>query len=415
MISNYTSTAENGSLLKHALVMCCLFGMYTRAGTLFPFDYYLIPGIFSFLLYFRSSNILIKTFHVLIFFILHFIIIFLQDTSSSEILDQLSSFVLFILTLFASLGFYSVLIRIKRSNLIAILSGFILFIIIFAFFERIDILKFASDSFRLVIYDDGLVYKNDSRDLSGYGFVRPKVFASEPSYLGQFFGTSLLGVFLVYRGRYSLTKATVSILAFLSIVGSYTAGAGYLMIWLQNTFLRQGTIKSIVKRKYLFIILGFIVAVFIINQFAVRLGFFGGDIGTSVFIRILGPARLALESLTVRPFLGFGLGAENSLLSLVNSIYNATDTPEYVLQNYSTRVVAGSYLFSIIWQFGIIGTIIFIILLYRLFFAMSHGNARLLFLFFLIQGLSVADLHTPGIWMSLALVAACQRISTQRR
>ena len=129
-----------------------------------------------------------------------------------------------------------------------------------------------------------------------------------------------------------------------------------------------------------------------------RLGLFGGAIESSMYMRILEPIRLAATSIQERPLFGFGIGVDKDLLRMVDTIRSQQDVPLRMFQRDDQRLIAGNTLFSMIWQYGVIGSALIWFFIIKFLRHLAPGNVAFGMIFIVLLSLSVADLHTPSLW-----------------
>lgn len=396
------------------LLWVAVFGAYTRTSFYFPYDIYVVPGLLGLLLTRTKREMISVSIFIVAFVVIHFVGTVLIYRNDNYIYEQASSLGLFGLSIFSSLGFYGLLRRLNEVKFARLMLLGFSAVVLFALLERVGITSGASDYIRSLLYPAEVIYLNDARDVSNYGFVRPKVFSSEPSYVAQFFSSFAVAFFVLYRGKNSIGRATALFSVLLVILPSVSILAGYLLVLVDKVLLSKNTVRRSDFKTFSFYVLGLSIALIGLWSIAVRVGYLGGDLEVSAYIRLVEPARLALNSLLTRPLFGFGIGANGSLSQLVLLVRTASDTPYHILKLYSDQLVSGSFLFSILWQFGLIGTGVYIALVFRLFKLLSNSSA-LCICYFGLLSVSLGDFHTPVSWFLIIPVAVALKIRSERR
>lgn len=114
-----------------------------------------------------------------------------------EYLEKLSAFVQFVVAL---IGFL-LAIRVAEKLEIEIIDRILFFalaiIVLGVFLEVLGIVKPLSDSFRATVYPSEYLYAADDRDIQLVGWMRPKLFTSEPSHVVKMFCVLLNGWLLL--------------------------------------------------------------------------------------------------------------------------------------------------------------------------------------------------------------------------
>lgn len=263
-------------------------------------------------------------------------------------------------------------------------------------------MKGLSDAFREVVYSDGL-YTNDARDLANVGYVRPKLFTSEPSHLAKFF---LLCVVISSLAKGKIFRHLVLLFFGFAILGSSTVLLGLPIL------VAIGVSKGLKTKRYRQVALlggpiGFALAL-ALGIWAVfdRLGFGGNTIEASAFMRVVRPFLIAQLAFWEHPFVGFGMGSE-ALLSQQNKLASFAFRDQLYAQSQvsdGSGVVWGSVHFAILPQLGAIGTIAWLLILDAL--RAKLGTKRGIFwTFYATYGIAVGSLNTPLFIVPLLSVA----------
>lgn len=380
------------------LLLIAMLGLYTNSSLIVPYDLFIVPGIAGiFISSLRRSLVSsIVTLSIVMFAV--FLISVVFQSRGTEQAEQFRSLVLFFLTIAAAGGALSMVLDLPRETafrfarfvILAMLAGLVL--------ERLGVTRPASDAFREWFYPDSIVYSNDFRDIQNYGFVRPKLFSSEPSHAAKFFGTMVAVAIALRPASMRVIYIFVWVIMFLILLPSagilFGVGAGFLFV----AFGRSDSTRSpFLIRSGMIVALMFI-GIYFGYEIVSRLGIFSGGLEASAFERLKQPFLLAVSALEQRPLFGYGIGAESSMISVLQTVRENTDTPWFFLQQAETEAVRGSFLFAMLWQFGVVGTAALWLGIVNLIRKIAPGNLFFGIVFFALLGLSVGDIHTPMSW-----------------
>ena len=384
--------------------------LYFNISFFFPFDTFLIPGFFAFIIYGRSLYLLSLVVGFISFIIFHYLIV---QMSSGQVLtgeEQLRSTGLFIMSVISSLGSYFIFIKLGRRRAFYIFKNIAIIIVCGLFLERIGLIRSVSDSFRSLAYPSELVYMNDARDIFSYGFVRPKLFASEPSYVARIFGLVLASLAVLRPKTYPVKWLIFLLIVFVALLPSPSVGSG-VIVALGYTAFNDADFTGVSRGTRNFaklLLIGFgLVGVWSV---ALRLGLWGGAIEASAFQRLMQPAKLAMQSLAERPLFGFGIGADSSMQDILAFVQSGSDTPLDILKDHGREVFSGTVHAAVIWQLGLLGSVVLYAFLYKLFQFLSGGKPMLGLVFFVMLGFSVGDIHTPNLWGYVTIFLAVTRL-----
>ncbi|AWI86729.1 hypothetical protein CEW88_23475 (plasmid) [Alloyangia pacifica] len=272
-------------------------------------------------------------------------------------------------------------------------------------------LKSAMDAFRSLYTSESSIYTFAERDVQQYGMVRPTVFTSEPSSLGNFFGA--LWVYFVIRGRRTLIDlagymllllAAIYIIRSPTLLGYAAVVPGLLLVQARRGLLGYGYLAAIL-------------AIFLLvpSYLYTQKGYFSGTLNYfmstgSFFIRQIAPVLSAEASISLSPFFGAGFSyyevARDTTYHLLSLLHGG-----YYDDAYLSVMPVGQYVTNAAWEFvgvyGLFGGIGFAAILMRLFrlVGIVHGPAVILataVLWTSHAGITLAFTWTPMIIIGLA-------------
>lgn len=268
------------------------------------------------------------------------------------------------------------------------------------------------DATRSLYTSENSIYEAVERDIRQYGRVRPTVFTSEPSSVGNFFGAIWLTWCCLIRTNFrNAIKATILILAALFVIRSPTLGGFALvapgLLLIINNRLRTGytyLLSLLVSLAILFPYIYF-------HKHYLPEGpikeFF--DTG-SFFIRQIAPLNVVMYGYITSPL--FGLGSEfYEIARELNSRILASQFGGFYTNERLTLMPDGQFSTNAMWElfgtFGIVGTPIFggIILWLMRRTDIQHAPAVLLATLILISGhggIFLAFTWTPLLLLPLA-------------
>jgi hypothetical protein len=197
------------------------------------------------------------------------------------------------------------------------LSGAVLMLIVATLEVYFGLRPFV-DAVRSVIHQQ--YYEDTARDLELYGAVRPTVFASEPSFVGIFWGLCLCGWLLADVDRFGFRQLVVASLltgSAVFVIRSPTIfyAVTICVIGLIVHRLRRSANPGVRLVKSALLLACFIVVIASTSLLMQAADEFGGAIenivkGDSFYSRQIGPYRLASSMADTSPFFGFGLGGD---------------------------------------------------------------------------------------------------------
>lgn len=402
--------------LKRALYAACLAGFYLQLDLAFPYGLYIFAGLLLFLILpKRKSHVWIVTwFGALAGCSVAFVAI--TPSLQSGAIEQGSSLGLFALTLVASVGLLGggdLYGRREFSNLFLLLGVSVLIV---ALAEIAGPLAPISDRFRDFAYSGDIVYGNDARDLASVGFVRPKVFTSEPSHVAKMLGVFLCAFAVTAAGLPRKWLALVLCGIGYVVIGSPAIAAGAVVVsfdLLVNLVRNPKVWRHPGSMVFLAI---FALAVVFASaeafyQLTSRLGLFGGAIEPSAYQRLVAPWVMAMNSIATHPILGFGLGADSTVREIYLTATFGELAPDFVMsaQYDPTGVDFGNMHAGMLIQFGLAGALAWLWLLERTR-RMLRASGPIFWMYYTVAGFLIAPLHTPMLWGQLVIVLTALRL-----
>lgn len=271
--------------------------------------------------------------------------------------------------------------------------------------EILGVLRGASDAFRVWAFSDAReVYASNLRDIGYVGWIRPKLFSTEPSYLAQIFIVTVNSWLLV---RATAVKAVVAIVAtgiMFVIMGSPTIVVSAVITMVIVVWNNRASVRARVVMLFASLLVGIsFVAMYGGSAFSTmesRLGQIGnlGSSGQlemrSENIRAVMPWITLARTWSRWPVFGVGFGGKDV----------AFDESGMSKARYSYRQSMGSNVAAEVGTcLGVIGSIWFVWLLVRQ--SIHTGTSRpgllmvLIFLFSMLTG----GLETIRYWGHIAL------------
>lgn len=286
--------------------------------------------------------------------------------------------------------------QLHRFGLIALIT-----LLVGALLELFTPIRQISDSFRNAFYGSFRAYSGDARDILEHGgLVRPKFFASEPSYLALYGGLSFLAAFLTARSprRRSLTLFLLALFAVAvrspSLIGPMAATASFYCLaafsirWRERFSISSGELWASMT-------------VVVLALAYITFSAFGDDTGqgrlaqmasgrdNSFLIRVGVPSRIMLDVVNLSPLFGTGIGGNEPINDIILRIFANNVSDFYYLYD-SLSMNIGSTPISHWTYFGILGGIV-ILLLYNLlvYINISPHSTRLFWILYIPYGVSV--------------------------
>lgn len=330
-----------------------------------------------------------------------------------DLLEFLRSYFQLIAALVSGYCIFIIGILSSRDRLIKLLSAILIVIIVGSFLERFPIIRAVSDTVRLLLYPEKLLYNADYRDLVSYGAIRPRFFAREPSVVGIGAGLLITMIFLLIRARPMVKTLGALAVALVCIVIMrsptiivFVAIVGFGALALQPTATARFTW-----------ILGICLAIMLIGVSFLLL--YGSGLsgienrailgGGSYVLRIFGPPLIWLETLRSDALFGLGLGSFDALWPMARRAYSAYEILALFPHLRAER--DGAFLLSNgFWEywifFGLAGGTLIIALLFRLFRALGLLYASFPFFATMLALQNFGGISAYRPWHMLFIFAA---------
>jgi hypothetical protein len=234
--------------------------------------------------------------------------------------------------LIVAYGLFITLVLYERERLARIFLGFCLFMVVGALLENHTEFRALSDEVRGRLYDRFL-YVNDERDIYLYGEIRPKLFTSEPSALSFAFTLYMFCWFSLSTWRMKIIAYSVLLAVGYVLTRSPTVLLGYAALVpydLLSYGLRAGASRSgagllVIARVGLMTVVAAVGLVLAASTFlGERYEQITSQTDPSFFYRVVGPARIAADTISRHPLAGAGLTGEEVIEGRVIQIYTTS-------------------------------------------------------------------------------------------
>ena len=278
----------------------------------------------------------------------------------------------------------------------------------------------ASESFRTkFVLNEGYGYGGeavDSRDMDLVGHARPRLFAKEPSAVSAAF---VIAVFVWYPLSTSKRKRiylATSIPCAMLLSGSPIILGSVIVYFVADSNINRQLLPGDTKiySSKLPRILGVSVATILFlaigwSLFGHRLGSNERGVDGSTSMRLIFPYKIAFMELPKHPILGIGLGQIETIEQDILKAVARDPSIDLATLPQMNRIFC-NIMADILIDFGIIGTIVFIWLIYLVIKHFGSAHYRFIFtcMFFVCN--TQGGLVCPEIWMRLMIlsVVACK-------
>ena len=283
-------------------------------------------------------------------------------------------------------------------------------------------LKHLSDVFRDFAHH-GKEYIADKRDISMAGFVRPKLFTSEPSHVAKYFVISLMVWYSMAKlKRRDIIYFSLAILSYLVIRSPIIFVAAPIYVILKyGLIVHQKNVLS----KYIFISISalFFMLIVLFVGGAVKIGgvstgllgdrvdsmAHGGE--SSFNNRIVAPPLIAVSVLNNSPQWGVGVSGTESITDLIHKVFSDLGVYESQYKGGLHRSIINAFWLHWIY-YGIMGGIL---TYFVLFLFMYNVRARDYFSIFLIIFLMSNLIGSPNgviYWITVMIIimVSCKRL-----
>ena len=397
--------------LQATLFIWLLIGCYLNFN-LFITESVFIPNFIAYSFAFIISVFHLKKFFIkkYLLFILSFFlvsilsIIFSPKLAPGILKEQFLAFAQLILSVFSAMGVLFCLEYLGVRKVARILFVFSLILFLGSMFERfIPLFADLSNWFRQTFYAFD-VYLADNRDIAMVGFIRPKFFSREPSFVSQF-----LVLFLVFWHTLSSFRYKHIIVLLLGLFSVLITGSPKVILLFPILILINFSKLKLILLKYNIISIP-VLSIIAVFTTLVIFYFFNQRIydildlkDQSFNMRILIPAAVIGFAIARYPFFGVGLGAKENSLVAFNDILSSFGYDWMIAQNFEPNF--HSYFLEAIHFYGIFGIILIIYVFNKFLLRGFLRNKRFIFwgclILISLMGGSVVSVRT---WLTISLL-----------
>ena len=278
------------------------------------------------------------------------------------------------------------------------------------------------DAIRDVYTSDSSIYAATERDLAQYGYIRPTVFTSEPSSVGNFFGALWLCYLCTIQfSTRRLLGAALLIVAALVVFRSPTL-VGYVAVAPGLLLVKNG--RSLIGYSSLVVIaLGTLILpnILWVMRFGIEIEGLKAFLSTgSFFIRQISPLMAVSSVMQMSPVFGAAGNyyqiARQEASGVIGFLFGGFYTDEKLAMMPDGQFVTNAT-FEFLGVFGVAGCIILTIIFLRVFraFNIKHGAAILLActsLWVSHAGIVGAFTWTPLILLALAFHVRREQVNS---
>lgn len=269
------------------------------------------------------------------------------------------------------------------------------------------------DSVRSIYTSSSSLYVAEERDIRQYGVIRPNVFTSEPSSVGNYFGFLWMILLMTARlNRKSLTEAALLMAAAIYLFRTPTLvgyAAAIIVLWMASTggkIKRHAGALGALCFTLLMVLAPYLMFSWRDTSQSELLSEFVGS--GSFFLRQVAPLNTFFSMLSESPALGYGYQFQEMSRN-VNIEILQLDYGGYYTASRLSEMLAGQFSTNAFWEFlttnGLLGSLALILIYGRIFH--SFGVRRHLILLFLSAGILTlhAGLILPFTWTAVIALA----------
>lgn len=277
---------------------------------------------------------------------------------------RLHGFLYFVYSVSAGYGLLLELLGWSRNALVRLFGVALAIVLVGVLLERYFGLKDLSDAFRSVAYS-GRSLDQESRDLAISGIVRPKFFTAEPAHVAFFFVLCATMWLSLSRWQYRYVAATVTIVVAAYLIRSPIVLFAFPLMLVVRCILRC---REYYPRRRTSVVLFFMMLALsvpigiagIIESYDDRAERIVKGNDESFKLRMIAPALLARDVLSVNPYFGAGISGTEAVEPLVVDVYKKAGVK--IDPGRLTR--PDNLLVNAFWQywatFGIIGGVLIV-------------------------------------------------------
>ncbi|MBI1417885.1 MAG: hypothetical protein GC146_11740 [Limimaricola sp.] len=330
--------------------------------------------------------------------------------------ERTSSLLLFTYSLVMVYGLRLEIGRATRAD-IAWLSGWLMWgILAAATLEVLGPLRTISDAFRA--WNSNIVYASDSRDLVLTGFLRPKVFTQEPSYvaIGQAVfsytwylttrSRDRIGLFiLVTLATFYLERSPISAISMIPI-----ATSAFTDLAAKRRGLRQVIAMYLAG---LLVLVALLVGGFALQAILEARNQSSGSFGDqSLMVRIQAPPMTAFLVFQKAPLFGAGIGGRDAIASEVQYVFDRLGIIPTFLNSAVADAIPNAF-----WEhwiyFGVLGGLTAGFAIVSYFRMLCGRRCGIAWIFLLLLSNSFGAYTTPRFWSYATLVLIATSASRQ--
>jgi hypothetical protein len=257
--------------------------------------------------------------------------------------------------------------------------------VLFPFFRSI------SENF-VEVYLNSVAEKHNYRDIALFGSIRPRLFTTEPSYVAINFTFFLWMWFSTSVLKYKFKLFWIFLIIAIILIKSPIILISVPLMILTEEHSRKVLSTFSKQRNNLFIyLLGF--SLLLISSisfiYETRYEMFKRGDDKSANVRIIAPLYVVIETFKVYPFFGSGITSKEAnyeIIAKVNSELNSNES-----QN-------ANFIGLFFMYYGILGSILFIILLLKLFNLLGLKKLNYTFLYIIMFGMTQGNFVGLRCW-----------------
>ena len=260
------------------------------------------------------------------------------------------------------------------------------------------------------------MYHSSDRDLMLHGIIRPTVLTQEPSHLGKFFGLLLLCYYLSSESKNSfliffiLTIICLHVSRSPSILFSVPLVIFHSLFIGRNRRFRYGGVFAIVGVMFLYSTITIWIAYIPFE----RAQAISAGLDASAILRITGPLLISTDIAINNPVFGAGIGGTSHFHGLLVDIYSQFSVIKIERFNLDESAGWGSAFFQGLAFNGLIGSMVVLFIMRRIFYCLGVHNLKFPFLvFFLVFSIDSAFV-SPRVWAYFFIIIAINQLTEKK-
>lgn len=242
---------------------------------------------------------------------------------------------------------------------------------------------------------------NLEREIAIAGFVRPRLFTSEPSHFAKNFLLVTVAAALVSPAQRQLLQVAALLCGGLVVLRSPIVAAGFLVVALQ-LLLHRGVR---LPRAVTVVAVAAVAMVVAAHAFADRWTLLRTGRDLSAFVRIEAPLALTMETLRSHPLFGVGLGNDRYVIARASEIHERRglqirhDAGININNGYATAAIS----------LGVIGTALYLAFIGFLLRRIAGRLPAAYWVYALTLPMLLGAVFSPRFWIFLVLPALVYR------